>query len=157
MTKIASTTGNIYGIYDMSGGAWEYVMGNIVSNDGTAMMSGYHTSSNSGYTGITYDSGSYTPYTGIAYPENKYLDKYSFGTSNTQRIRSKLGDAVKEVAATSGAGWYSDYGYVASASYPWFMRGGRCNSGAGAGVVSSDYYYGNAGGSSSARVVVLAP
>ena len=24
----ASTTGNIYGIYDMSGGAWEYVMGN---------------------------------------------------------------------------------------------------------------------------------
>ena len=24
----ASTTGTIYGVYDMSGGAWEYVMGN---------------------------------------------------------------------------------------------------------------------------------
>ena len=157
MTKIASTTGNIYGIYDMSGGAWEYVMGNIVSNDGTAMMSGYHTSSNSGYTGITYDSGSYTPYTGIAYPENKYLDKYSFGTSNTQRIRSKLGDAVKEVAATSGAGWYSDYGYVASASRPWFARGCSYGNGSYAGVFFSRSNYGSAYNGGSARVVVLAP
>ena len=30
----ASTTGNIYGIYDMSGGAWEYVMGNMVNSSG---------------------------------------------------------------------------------------------------------------------------
>ena len=30
-----STTGNIYGVYDMSGGAWEYVMGNMVNNSGT--------------------------------------------------------------------------------------------------------------------------
>ena len=29
----ASTTGNIYGIYDMSGGAWEYVMGNLNKED----------------------------------------------------------------------------------------------------------------------------
>ena len=53
----ASTTGNIYGIYDMSGGAYDYVMGNIVSNDGTTMMSGNDTDYNSGYTGIIYDSG----------------------------------------------------------------------------------------------------
>ena len=30
----ASTTGNIYGIYDMSGGAWEYVMGNMANSSG---------------------------------------------------------------------------------------------------------------------------
>ena len=33
----ASTTGTIYGVYDMSGGAWEYVMGNyndVVGNSG---------------------------------------------------------------------------------------------------------------------------
>ncbi|MEG1142957.1 MAG: hypothetical protein RSE41_11055, partial [Clostridia bacterium] len=28
---LASTTGNISGIYDMSGGAWEYVAGNFNS------------------------------------------------------------------------------------------------------------------------------
>ena len=38
--KTASTTGNIYGIYDMSGGADEYLMGDEISNNGI-MMSGY--------------------------------------------------------------------------------------------------------------------
>ena len=33
MNKVASTTGNIYGVYDMSGGSWEYVMG--IYNNGT--------------------------------------------------------------------------------------------------------------------------
>ncbi len=32
----ASTTGNIFGIYDMSGGAWEYVMGNYNNTLGVA-------------------------------------------------------------------------------------------------------------------------
>ena len=158
MTKIASTTGNIYGVYDMSGGAYEYVMGNIVSNDGTTMMSGTSTSINSGYTGIVYDSGNYISYTGTySYQENKYIDKYSFGTSSTQKKRSKLGDAIKEVTATSSTGWYSDYGYVASASGPWFLRGGYINNGALAGVMPSYDYDGLASSFCSARVVVLAP
>ena len=46
-----STTGNITGIYDMSGGAWEYVMGNF--ND---------TIKSSGFTSM---------------PEAKYYDKYT--------------------------------------------------------------------------------
>ena len=154
----ASTTGNIYGIYDMSGGAYEYVMGNTVYSDGTTMMSGYSSSSNSEYTGIIYDSGNYTSYTGsYSYPENKYLDKYSFGTGGTQKKRSKLGDAVKEVTATSSTGWYSVHGYVAYASAPWFARGGSYNSGSDAGVFYSSYYNGNALSYGSARVVVLAP
>ena len=125
----ASTTGNIYGIYDMSGGAYDYVMGNIVSKDGTTMMSGdsntgdyvgYH----SGYTGILYESGTYTSYTGTySYPENKYIDKYSFGTSYAQRIRSKLGDATKEVYNTENYGWYSAYSFLARSSLPWVSRG----------------------------------
>ena len=31
---LASTTGNITGIYDMSGGAYDYVMGNVSSASG---------------------------------------------------------------------------------------------------------------------------
>ena len=154
MTKIASTTGNIYGIYDMSGGAWEYVMGNIVSNDGTTMMSGDVTSSNSGYTGIIYDSGSYTSYTGsYSYPENKYIDKYSFGTSKTQRIRSKLGDALKEVYNGS-YGWYSDNSSLAYSSAPWFKRGGIYFDSSYAGVFYSGYSVGIDYPNFSSRLVI---
>ena len=152
----ASTTGNIYGIYDMSGGAEEYVMGNVVSNDGTTMMSGGDdTSGNSGYTGIIYDSGSYSSYTGTySYPENKYLDKYSFGTSNTQKKRSKLGDAVKEVTATSSKAWYSDYSYLANSSYPWFIRGGLYYDGSYVGVFNSMYNDGHVSYEYSSRLVI---
>ncbi len=63
----ASTTGNIYGIYDMSGGAYEYVMGNYKK-----------TVSNSE---IDFNS-----------IESKYYDLYT-GTSISY---GKLGDATKE-------------------------------------------------------------
>ena len=151
----ASTTGNIYGIYDMSGGANEFVMGNIVSNDGTTMMSGYSTSTNSGYTGIIYDSGSYTSYTGTySYPENKYIDKYSFGTSHAQRIRSKLGDATKEVYNTENYGWYSAYSFLASSSSPWILRGAFYVDVFDGGVFIYDSNDGNANSHRSSRLVI---
>ena len=154
----ASTTGNIYGVYDMSGGAYEYVMGNIVSNDGTTMMSGNDSGSNSGYTGILYrtnSSGDYTSYTGTySYPSSKYYDKYSFGTSNSQRQRSKLGDGIKEVLNTSSSGWYSDYSDLAFSYLPWFSRGGYYYNGTNAGMFYSDYGDGFAVTSDSSRLVI---
>ena len=160
MTKIASTTGNIYGIYDMSGGADEDVMGNIVSNDVTTMMSGDSTSDNSGYTGIIYDSGNYTSYTGsYSYPESKYLDKYSNGNSGTNRIRSKLGDATKEVYNITNNfsyAWYSDLTTGAFNSFPWFSHGGTYSNNSYAGIMETMRSYGGASSSTSARVVVLA-
>lgn len=139
----------------MSGGSWEYVMGNIVSSDGTTMMSGYSSSSNSGYTGIIYDSGNYTSYTGsYSYPENKYLDKYSFGTSNTQRIRSKLGDAVKEVYNTESYLWHGDHSSLNISSYPWFNRGGYYSNNSLAGIFYSNGIYGSAHSDRSFRLVI---
>ena len=66
----ASTTGNIYGIYDMSGGAYEYVMGNY--ND---------TISNAGFSSM---------------PEAKYYDKYTGTDSDSDFTKYHLGDATKE-------------------------------------------------------------
>ena len=152
--EMASTTQNIYGVYDMSGGANDYVMGNIVSNDGTTMMSGYLTSSNSGYTGIIHNSENYTSYTGTySYPDMKYYDKYSFGTGNSQRIRSKLGDGIKEVK-TSSRGWYSDNSSLAYSNYPWFVRGGLFSSGSNAGAFYSNYSSGFASTNYSSRLVI---
>ena len=155
ISKVSSTTGNIYGVYDMSGGAAEYVMGNIVSPDGTTMMSGNSSSSNSGYTGIIYNSGSYTSYTGTyTYPDTKYYDKYSYGRSTSQRIRSKLGDGIKEVLNTSSRGWYSDYSFLAYSYDPWFNRSGYYVNGSDAGAFSSYYSSGSAYAYYSSRLVI---
>ena len=92
-TNVAqSTTGNIYGVYDMSGGAWERVMGNMKNSSNTFY------SSNAGFTTA---------------PDAKYYDSYKYdSSSNKTHARGKLGDATKETLATFGntsGGWYSDY------------------------------------------------
>ena len=150
----ASTTHNIYGVYDVNGGSYEYTMANIVSNDGTTMMSGYSSSRNSGYKGIIYDSGNYTSYTGIDYPNNKYYDKYSFSTSNTTRIRSKLGDGRKEVYKSSSSGWYSDGSNLANHNNSWFLRGGYYRNGASSGIFYSNYSGGASVASISSRLII---
>ena len=72
----ASTTGNITGVYDMSGGSYEYVMG-VLSDSSGNPRSGYSTSFNSGFNGTVYDSGNNTEKTdGIAFPNSKYYDLY---------------------------------------------------------------------------------
>ena len=75
----ASTTGNIYGIYDMSGGAWEYVMGN--------------------YNDIIASSGF------IEMPESKYYDKYT--TDNI--LTACNGKECLSHGLSETKGWYNDY------------------------------------------------
>ena len=134
--KDASTTKNIYGIYDMSGGAWEYVMGVLVDPNGKP-RSGYKVGSNSGFTGMLNDG---TTYTGIAFPDSKYYNLYT-GSSYTGH------------ALTETAGWYSAYADFVKASYPWFMRGGYFNS-TYAGVFNFGYGDGDSRSSGSSRLVI---
>ena len=154
MSKVASTTNNIYGIYGMSGGAYEYTMANVVSSDETTMISGSDSSYNSGYTGKIYDSGNYTSYTGKAYPDSKYYDKYSFSRSAASRKRSKLGDGIKEVYKSGSIGWHSDYSYLANSNFPWFICGGSYNNGISAGVFYSNGSNGNISSDSSSRLII---
>ena len=134
----ASTTGNVYGIYDLNGGSWEYVAGDIVYSDGKVMSGDSATSTNynSAFTGILYDSGKGTSFTGTyAFPSKRYYNKYSYGTNRIEYTRGKLGDATVEMAPTGPSGnWYSDYAYFASSTRPWFMRGGYHSNGINAGL-----------------------
>ena len=139
-TNVAqSTTGNIYGVYDMSGGAWEYVMGNM-KNSSNAFYS-----SNAGFTTA---------------PDAKYYDSYKYdSSSNTTHARGKLGDATKETLATFGSGtggWYSDYAYFPGSSSSWLIRGGYYSNGTGAGVFNFNGHYGGAYSTYSARAVLSA-
>ena len=153
----ASTTGNVYGIYDMSGGAYEYMMGDMISSTGV-MMSGYQTSSNlhSGFTGYLYSGGDYTGT--YDFPNKRYYDKYSYGTSQTEYTRGKLGDATKEMAPSSSSytTWYSDLAHFPSSIGPWFERGGCYNDdGSDAGLFYFNRGHGNARDDDSARAVVF--
>ena len=150
----ASTTHNVYGVYDMSAGAYEYTMSNMVSNDGITMFSGYDSSTNSGYTGKVCDSSSYILYTGIDYPNVKYYDKYSFGTSDKSIKRSKLGDGIKEIYNDSD-NWYDDRTALVEHYNPWSCRGDHYNDGSTAGVFASHSAPGYASSIYSSRLIVI--
>ena len=151
----ASTTGNVYGVYDMSGGAFEYMMGNMVYSNGQ-QMSGYQTgdASNSAFTGILYYGG--TSFTGTyAFPSKRYYDKYGYGTSSEEYTRGKLGDATKEMAPIgNGGNWYGDYADFVNSGNPWVLRGGHYANGAYAGTFGFYFNSGNASAGNSARAVI---
>ena len=130
-----STTGNIYGIYDMAGGTNEYVMGNMVNSEGLFY------SGNSGFSSA---------------PDAKYYDQYTYGTNELTHGRGKLGDATKEVVSTLesiGGGWYNDYADFVDSGYPWFIRG-SFNNGTYIGIFSFSGYTGSVYNTGSSRAVL---
>jgi hypothetical protein len=137
--KLASTTQNIYGVYDMNGGAFEYTMGVTYDTAGTAP---YY--SKSGFTAGTM-------------PDAKYYDLYTYGTTNTNAAaytRGKLGDATKEVVKVSGSTWYGSDAAFPDDGVSWFTRGGGFFYGASAGVLNVDSVDGNAYSDYSVRLAL---
>ena len=131
----ASTTRNIYGIYDMNGGTVEYVMGNMTNS------SGQFYSSSAGFN--------------IA-PQSKYYDSYTYDNlGDTTYTRGKLGDATKEMAPTDEMGnWYSDYASFLYSNRSWFMRGGNSATGVNSGIFSFTYCEGYSGSAFTSRSVL---
>jgi len=107
--QAASTTGNITGVYDMSGGSWEYVMG--VHNE---------LISSSGFSAL---------------PDAKYYDNYTRnGLIPTCNNGICYGHALSETEE-----WYNDFTSYLNASSAWFLRGGYYVNSDGAGVFGSIY------------------
>ncbi len=137
----ASTTGNMYGIYDMSGGAVEDVMGVTVNEkDGGLYLD------NSGFTTNTL-------------PESKYYDMYTFSEDRLTHARGHLGDATREMLATFediNGGWDSGTIAFPYGIYPWFIRGGFYNSTSRAGLLASGHYNGSTSSGYNFRSVLSA-
>ena len=131
----ASTTGNVYGVYDMSGGLYEYTMGNMVNSSNKFQVS---------------SAGNWSTTTT---PLSKYYDSYTYNTSYTTYTRGRLGDATVEMAPTGIKGnWYSDVAYFPNSSISWFLRGGAYGYGTGAGAFNFNYDNGSANSVYSFRV-----
>ena len=131
----ASTTGNITGVYDMSGGVGEYLMGYYSGASTT-----WGASSDSNYAGFS------------SKPDSKYYDDYT--TTNT--LTACDGGICYGHALSETAGWYSDYAIFVNSSNPWFVRGGHYYSVTNAGAFYSHYYNGGAGSNGSFRLVLSA-
>jgi len=118
----ASTTGNVTGVYDMSGGAWEYVMGVLADSSGKP-RSGKSTELNSGFNGTVYNEGADETYTvGMNFPNTKYYDLYM-----NRYLLTVYG--LYEIN-----NWYGDYATFIGSEYPWSERGGRYSNGSLAGI-----------------------
>ena len=128
-STVASTTNNYSGIYDMSGGAWEYVMGYTT---GATTVGG-----TSGITSLYpnfFRNSSYS----------KYWDKYT-STINTNFNNRILGDATGEMGPFGNekdpdtgiryrSSWYKGYAIFANSSGPWIERGGSWHHGNASGI-----------------------
>ncbi len=143
----ASTTGTIYGIYDMSGGAWEYTMGDYAP--GGEKHSGVNTTYHSGYTGLLQDG---TKITGKSFLEDKYYDFYS----SSDPLTACNGKVCTTHALNETAEWYGDYASLVVVQYPWSVRGGIFRNDSIAGVFYYSRLAGNHDGSVSFRLVLSA-
>ena len=131
---LASTTGNITGVYDMVSKLLTNVMGIMKDSAGTAL-----TYASSGFTSSTLAIGS------------KYVDQYVYGTSSSDFTRRILGDATGE---TNGWG----YCIFVNSDYSWFARGNTIGVGSPsyASLFTARYDSGNGGALYTFRSV-LAP
>ena len=132
--QTASTTMNITGVYDMSGGANERVMGVLLDSDGKP-RSGSSTSYNSGYNGKLYNGGTEIEKTdGKTLPESKYYDSFTITGANTKVDLTTGCNGGKCYGTVEFDGWYGDYSNSIKPDTPWLYRGGFSNYGTGAGV-----------------------
>ncbi|MDD4411888.1 MAG: type II secretion system protein, partial [Bacilli bacterium] len=139
----ASTTGNIYGIYDMSGGSWEYVMGNYNN------YSGYLATENSGFNGPNgYDGTTVT--TGLDFPITQYYNLYTTNDAAT----ACNGGICYGHALSEANNWHGDANYMVYVNGPWSVRGGDYSATAEAGAFYFSNYTGSAAADGSARIVV---
>ncbi len=170
----ASTTGNYYGVFDMSGGSWEYVMGVLQSSENDASpASGRNELYNSGFKGKyscpSCDSKSATEQTtGLEWPSRKYYDLYDYNTSNQLYQRGHLGDATKELGPFYSVKYnyntkplrfinsnFYDASYFVNSGSPWFMRGGHFTAGSDTGIGAFVNENGHASGNYSFRIVLM--
>ena len=151
---VASTTNNYSGIYDMSGGAFEYVMGYTTSATTVGGSSGITNLYSDFFTNSIY---------------SKYWNKYNTSSSITYTDYNNriLGDATGEMGPfgrktdpdnnpRNNSGWYNDYAHFPVPPTPWFARGGVWSFGTGSGIFSFGYRAGGVDSMLSYRIV-LAP
>ena len=128
-----STTGNVTGIFDMSGGAYEYVMGYY--SGASTTWGATSSNNNAGFS---------------SKPASKYFDDYM----TTNPLTACNGGMCYGHGLSEVKKWYGDFTHFVGARSPWFKRGGFSYSDAYAGAFGFVNDDGSAGVNSGFRSVV---
>ena len=129
----ASSTGTIYGIYDMSGGTWEKTAGLVDNGNenltkyGQSLMNALNNGKSSKYVTV--------------YPYDSSVDKTGANIDTASAANWKAntkiyGDGIRETstAGTGKTSWHTDYYYFPAVNSPFSKRGGDFWDGEGAGL-----------------------
>ena len=129
-----STTGNIYGIYDMSGGTWERTasyINNGKTGNGVSVVVGKEKSTK--YATVY-------PYSDVgANDDEKSVANY--------KLNDKIyGDSVRETSTKGieSSSWHGDYSYFTGGGVPFLNRGGAYGHGDNAGLSAFHCFNGHA-------------
>ena len=119
---VASNTGTIYGVYDMSGGVWERISALI--NNGNSSLHTYGESIMSAL-----NNGKASEYVMVYKNEEKNVQNADeVGKINYNLNIQVYGDAMAETSSSGigNTGWNQDYSSFARGDTPFFTRGGGC-------------------------------
>ena len=141
----ASSTGNIYGVYDLSGGCVEYVA--AFNNTDT---NGWEASYGSSFAGTSNSSTKYA---------TKYYNSGTVAKGSGIYSVGKTGDATKEVySGTSPYSLNGDFSVYVCSTNPFFIRGGSVANGSGTGIFYLHNFcsgWGNGGASDRSYRIIL--
>ena len=172
----ASTTRNIYGVYDMAGGAWENMANSIEEgNEGTqadqiAALKKYEPKFATIYKGKSEDGkidngNGTTSDDGLGKLANYKANKNMYGDAiwETSNANPKGNDADKTKGIVdsdgekynAGSSWNNDYSNFPRRVYPFVIRGGSFYISSDAGVFSFVSGYGGSSYDNGFRVVAL--
>ena len=136
-----STTGTVHGVYDMSGGAYEYVAAYV--NNGNSSLSN----------GESLVNGDAKTKRTCIVKEVQMIEIVTIGANS-----GKYGDAVYETSVngnSSNSSWYGDDSYFPDTDSPFFLRGAFYGAGTSGGVFYFDYEDGNSFNTYSFRPVLV--
>ena len=153
---VASSTGNIYGIYDLSGGGYERMAAYLTN--GSAELA----TNASSFADTTVDIEGYKT------KSTKYVTVYPYDTSTDEGVNNYAvyknagygyGDAILETSANgqvnTATSWFGDYSVFICKDSPFFYRGGDYSRGSTAGIFDFNRSPGMAYDTFTFRVVLI--
>ncbi len=146
----ASTTYNITGIYDMSGGSWERTMSvynNLISNGGFSTQD-YNNIPSYHITKYTTPTANLLNNVGMAYDSSVYGDSVYETSNNANRYNGS------SWVGTNQGGWFGEQSFLPYTSGSWFTRGDGFNELTLVGVNAFTVTTGGVGSYNSFRPVV---
>ena len=134
----ASSTGTIYGIYDLSGGLWERTASILNNGNEEAAVNGSLVLK-------SLNNGKSSKYVTV-YPHDPTKDNTSISNTeienaiiaNYNKNTKIYGDAIRETSTygIGQTGWYIDYSYFIGLNQPFLVRGSYYYGSSGAGLFS---------------------